>query len=89
MTTDTPVSYKYSKSTTRFGIITKIDGRRAKVQWQAEHIIGSLGQSTKRIKLTTTVSIASLTRWAERLRLSDGITLNPDGLEYRTPKQFA
>jgi hypothetical protein len=89
MTTDTPVSYKYSKSTTRFGVILEIDGRRAKVQWQAEHNVGSLGQSTKRIKLTTTVAIASLAQWIERLRLSEGITLNPDGLEYRTPKRIA
>jgi hypothetical protein len=88
MTTDTPVSYKYSKSTTRYGIITRVEGGRAKVQWQAEHNVGSLGQSTKRIKLTTTVAIASLTKWTVRLRLIDGITLNPDGLEYRTPKQF-
>jgi hypothetical protein len=89
MTTDTPVSYKYSKSTIRYGVILKIEGRRAKVQWQAEHNVGSLGQSTERIKLTTTVAISSLAQWTERLRLGDGITLNPDGLEYRTPKQLA
>jgi hypothetical protein len=89
MTTDTPVSYKYSKNTTRFGVILKTEGSRAKVQWQAEHNVGSLGQSTTRVKITTTVAIASLSQWTNRLRLSDGITLNPDGMEYRTPKQLA
>lgn len=85
MTTETPVSYKYSASTTRYGIILKIIGNRANVQWQAEHQVGELGQYTKRINLKTTVAIARLALWSDRLRLSDGMTLNPDGLEYRTP----
>jgi len=85
MNIDTPVSYKYSFSTTRYGVVLQIIGNRAKVQWQAEHSVGSLGQSTERISLKTTVAISSLAPWNNRLRLGDGMTLNPDGLEYRTP----
>ena len=86
MTTESPVSYRYSKSTTRYGIILEIQGDRAKVQWQAEHNVGSLGQTTKRMILKTTVAIARLDPWTIRLRLDEGMTLNPDGLEYWTPK---
>ena len=85
MTTETPVAYKYSANTTRYGIVIKTIGKRAQVQWQAQHNVGSLGQETKRISLKTTIAIAQLTTWANRLRLNDGMTLNPDGLEYRTP----
>ena len=85
MTTETPVSYKYSANNTRYGIILKIIGNRANVQWQAEHSVGDLGQNTYRMSLKTTVAIARLSPWSDRLRLSDGMTLNPDGLEYRTP----
>lgn len=89
MTIETPVSYKFSANMTKFGIITEINGTRAKVQWQAEHCTGSLGSLTRRAARTTQVAIAKLTLWTERLRLNDGMTLNPDGLEYRTPKAIA
>ncbi len=85
MTTETPVSYKFSKNITKFGIVTEINGNRAKVQWQAEHHTGSLGSSTRRAKITTQVAISKLSNWTTRLRLNDGMTINPDGLEYRTP----
>ena len=85
MKIETPVQYKNSQCSTRYGIITKIQDGRAKVQWQAEFNVGSLGSSTKRIKTHSTVSILKLTIWDKRLRLDEGFTLNPDGLEYRTP----
>ena len=85
MKTETPVSYKFSRHITKYGIITEINGNRAKVQWQAETHTGSLGIHTQRVKITTQVAIAKLGEWTTRLRLNDGMTLNPDGLEYRTP----
>lgn len=83
---ETPVSYKFSSHITRFGIITEVEGKTAKVQWQAQTHTGSLGSITERIKLTTKINVARLGKWTERLRLNDGMTLNPDGLEYYTPK---
>jgi hypothetical protein len=83
--TETPVAYTFSSHITRYGIITETDGKTAKVQWQAQAHKGSKGY-TERMKLTTKLKVCSLKPWAERLRLNDGMTLNPDGLEYRTPK---
>ena len=81
---ESPVAYAYSPLITRFGIVTEIIGDRAKVQWQAE-CYNSTEKLNKRINLTTTISIARLAEWTKRIRLNSGITLNPDGLEYRTP----
>jgi len=85
MNIETPVSYKFSNHITKYGIILEIIGNRAKVQWQAEYCHGSCGSSTRRANLKTTVAISKLSNWNTRLRLSDGMTLNPSGLEYRTP----
>jgi hypothetical protein len=85
MNIETPVSYKFSSHMTKYGIILAVIGNRAKVQWQAEHCYGSLGSSTRRANIKTTVAISKLSKWTERLRINDGMTLNPNGLEYRTP----
>lgn len=82
---ETPVAYKFSPHITRYGIITETDGKTAKVQWQAQTHKGTKGY-TERMKLTTRIKVASISPWIQRLRLNDGMTLNPDGLEYRTPK---
>ena len=84
LTIESPVAYAYSSSTTRYGIITEITGDRAKVEWQAEAFKGG-EKFNRRVKITTYVKIAKLSEWTKRIRLNDGMTLNPDGLEYRTP----
>jgi len=85
MKIETPVSYKFSNHMTKYGIILEVIGNRAKVQWQAEYCHGTSGSITRRANIKTTVAISKLTAWTDRLRLNDGMTLNPDGLEYRTP----
>ena len=85
MKIETPVQYNYSNSCVRYGIIIDVVEGRAKVQWQAERNTGSLGTSYRRANIKTQVAISKLTAWTDRLRLNDGMTLNPDGLEYRTP----
>lgn len=85
MQIEAPVQYKFSNHMTKYGIILEVIGNRAKVHWQAEHCCGSLGSSTRRANMKTTVAISKLSKWTERLRMNDGMTLNPSGLEYRTP----
>ena len=85
MNIETPVIYKFSNHMTKYGIILEVIGNRAKVQWQAENCYGTLGSSTRRANIKTTVAISKLSKWTERLRMNDGMTLNPSGLEYRTP----
>jgi len=86
ITTETPVSYIYSNHITKYGIVIEMQGDRAKIQWQAQFSKGDLGTFTTRISQKTTVAIKSLSEWTEKLRLNEGITLCPSGLEYHTPK---
>jgi hypothetical protein len=86
ITTETPVSYIYSNHITKYGIVIEMQGDRAKIQWQAQYSNGSSATLTTRINQKTTVAIKRLSEWTEKLRLDDGITLCPSGLEYRTPK---
>jgi hypothetical protein len=80
---ESPVSYKVDAYRTRHGIVSEIKNGRCLVQFQAQT---NSGKSTDRETIKTWISASRLTAWVKPLRLTDGMTLCPSGLEYYTPK---
>jgi hypothetical protein len=80
---ESPVSYKVDAYRVRFGIVLEIKNGRCHVQFQAQT---NSGKSTDRETCKTWIAAHRLTAWTTPLRLTDGMTLHPSGLEYFTPR---